>query len=381
MIQVLQTLPNVPQDILKAEVYACSHSYRENYRDGPQFSGTVPSIEDFDYSLKNEYRFLGFPLENPLGVPAGPLLNAQWVKFYLDFGFAVPVYKTVRSVFWDSAPPPNCIYIATPEGQLDPLQPLPTLLSQDAPSNLRQLSISNSFGVPSMTPEVWMPDVELANSYCRDTQLLIVSVIGTEGAGERNLVQDFAYTAAMARDAGAKVIEANLSCPNLIGPAPNRVAGMLYSDAENAGRLAKEIRQSIGKSTPLLLKVGYLGPEQLKTLIEATRPYVNGYSGINTLRGKVRQPNGEFALPGRLKVGLCGAAIYRFARQFLRELESLRRKRKDDFAIIGIGGMMDAHDLEECLQDGADLAMSATAAMWDPYLALRWLALQQRSSR
>ncbi len=378
------------------EIYACDQSYEENYEQGPRRpSSAVLNIPD--YSLKNKAQFLGFALDNPLGVAAGPLLNAQWVRFYLDFGFAVPVYKTVRSVFRACHPPPNCIHVRLseqnmqttangPVPELDPVRLLsrasvPELQSCEAAPVPGQLSITNSFGVPSMSPAVWMPDVALAASYCQPAatgksgQLLIVSVLGTEGAEGRNLLQDFAYTAAMAREAGAKVLEANFSCPNLGGSS----IGMLYAHADGAARIAREIRRSIGKSTLLLLKLGFMAKETLAEVVAATRPYVDGYAGINTVSGNVRRSDGRPALrgAGRLQSGVCGAVIRTVARQFVRDLADLRCQRKDDFAIVGIGGMMTAEDLEQRLEDGADLVMSATAAMWDPYLVLRWLAQQE----
>ncbi len=379
-----EILSEIPEKF--TEVYACDKSYEENYEDGPQTPERITLGQNLDHSVDHAvnhgFEFLGFHLANPIGIPSGPLLNADWVRFYLNFGFSVPVYKTVRSVFRACHPAPNCIYVEMPQQspEFDPAlllarESLPELLVGEAPQQMGQLSITNSFGVPSMAPEVWMPDVERANSYCGEGQLLIVSIMGTEGAGKggrgRSLVQDFAYTAAMARDAGAKVLEANFSCPNLGGSA----TGMLYADAENAARTAREIRTAIGKAVPLLLKLGYQSPDKLQALVEATRPYVNGYAGINTVPSNVRRADGRPALPGegRLKSGICGGAIRRVGRQFVRDLAALRHERKDDFVIVGVGGMMQACDLTERLTDGAELAMSATAAMWDPYLALRWL--------
>ncbi len=376
MTQIPKTIPAMAQGSLaQSELYLLQQSYLENYQNGPRFSGSFPILADYGCPSKLKYSLFDAPLINPLGVPAGPLLNSKWVQFYLKFGFAVPTYKTVRSIAKETAPYPHCAYIAMPTTQtaLALGQALPELQSSsNAPNSSQPLSIANSFGVPSVAPEVWMADVELANSYCCDGQLLIVSIIGTEGAQGRNLRKDFGYTAALACEADAKVIEANLSCPNLSGNQRNRVAGMLYIDAENACCIAKEIRQAIGKHKPLLLKIGYLEPEQLKAFVAATRPYVDGYTAINTLRANVRQSDGTLAFPSRLKVGISGYAIRHFARNVTLNLEVLRQQRQDDFAIVSVGGVNSAEDLEQRLQDGANLAMSATAAMWDPYLALRW---------
>ena len=39
----------------------------------------------------------GYPLNSPLGIAAGPLLNSKWVEGYARLGFDVLTYATVRS--------------------------------------------------------------------------------------------------------------------------------------------------------------------------------------------------------------------------------------------------------------------------------------------
>ena len=40
-----------------------------------------------------------------------------------------------------------------------------------------------------------------------------------------------------------------------------------------------------------------------------------------------------------------------------------------NYSIIGVGGVTVPSDFKEYREAGADLVMSATAAMWNPYLA------------
>ena len=42
-------------------------------------------------------QFCGIPVQSPLGIPAGPLLNSRWLLYYASLGFDVLTYKTVRS--------------------------------------------------------------------------------------------------------------------------------------------------------------------------------------------------------------------------------------------------------------------------------------------
>ena len=386
-------------------IYSCNQSYEQNYENGPQSPFALRDAKEDESGhlrfpasdvLGQKYSFLGLPLRNPLGVSAGPVLNARWVSYYFALGFGALVYKTVRSVFRASHPMPNCIPVSLGRAESDDnaefdvarlelIQAqgkLPEVLGDFALVEkkfvLQDLSITNSFGVPSMAPEVWMPDFERSASLCVEGHLLIASVLGTEGAGGRDLVCDFGYVAAMARDAGAKIIEANLSCPNLVGGA----GGHLYTEPEAAQRVAREIRRSVGKDVLVLLKIGYLNQQDLGKMVSETRDFVDGYAGINTISANVRNRCGEPALSGkgRLQSGVGGRALRGLAQRFVWNLSALREARKDDFAIVGVGGMMDVPDFNERLRAGADLAMSATSAMWDSYLPLRWLKYRSLSA-
>ena len=74
--------------------YDIGKSYEENYRAGPVYAGAIPPMP----AARKTWSFLGFDLASPIGVPAGPLLNAAYVELYARLGWDVPVYKTVRSV-------------------------------------------------------------------------------------------------------------------------------------------------------------------------------------------------------------------------------------------------------------------------------------------
>ena len=56
--------------------------------------------------------FCGLPVDSPLGIPAGPLLNSRWILYYAGLGFSVLTYKTVRSAFRASYERPNLIPVA-----------------------------------------------------------------------------------------------------------------------------------------------------------------------------------------------------------------------------------------------------------------------------
>lgn len=349
---------------MQFELYDINKTYEENYENGPFFDGKFPKRPE----VKQQHKIFDFTLNSPLGVPAGPLLNSHWCDVYAKLGFDIPVYKTVRSVARTCHPAPNCVYLDTKE-QFTERDINTEIQSTLQPQSTEKLTITNSFGVPSLPAEIWMKDIEQGNKHMATGQLMIVSVNGTPGLEERDLLEDYAYVAAMAKEAGAKVIEVNYSCPNLGGSKE----GALFSDPENSALVSKKIRQAIG-DTPLLIKLGWMGADNLEKVITANRPHVDGFAAINTIPRKVLNDSGVAALPGegRLQSGTCGYAIGKLAEEVTQNLIDLRSKWQDDFVICSVGGMMTADDLQRRLAMGADMVMSATAAMWDPYLAQKF---------
>ena len=349
---------------IKYDLYDANKSYEENYSDGPFFSG--PKAERPE--VKHKIKLWNWELNSPIGIPAGPLLNSNWIKFYAQMGFDIPVYKTVRSVAHPSHPAPNCVYV-NPAQQIQ-LGEKPQLITVPKPEFLEELTITNSFGVPSKPSQTWMEDVKIANESLGDGQIMILSFMGTDGAGGRDLIADYAFTAAMAVDAGGKILETNYSCPNLCGGK----AGAIYQDPDSSSQISKAIRNEIGSSTPFMIKIGNLPYEQLKEVVKANLPFVDGIAGINTMPGEVRNPDGTQALPGegRLSSGICGSKIKAVSQDFVEKLVQIKKELNGDFVICGVGGIMTAEDFTERLNAGADIAMSATAIMWDPYLAQRY---------
>lgn len=352
------------QHPIKHDLYDVTKSYEENYSEGPFFQGDLPKRPE----IKQKIKLWNWELNSPIGIPAGPLLNSNWIKFYASMGFDIPVYKTVRSVAHPCHPAPNCVYVNPPK-QIK-LGEKPELTTVNKPEFVEDLTITNSFGVPSMASNTWMEDVQIANDSLNDGQIMILSFMGTDGAGGRDLIADYAYTAAMAVDAGGRILETNYSCPNLCGGK----AGAIYQDPNSSSQISKAIREEIGSSTPFMIKIGNLPYEQLKAVVAANVPFVDGIAGINTMPGEVRNPDGTQALPGegRLSSGICGSKIKDVSQDFVEKLVRIKKELNADFTICGVGGIMTAEDFAERLNAGADIAMSATAIMWDPYLAQRY---------
>jgi len=112
-------------------------------------------------------------------------------------------------------------------------------------------------------------------------------------------------------------------------------------------------------------------PKVLKKLAEIAGKYGQAISAINTISAEVVGKNGSQALPGRnrLRSGICGASIKWAGLEMAGKLKKARSETGTDFKIIGVGGVVNPEDFKEYIDAGADFVMSATGAMWNPYLA------------
>ncbi|HVG26557.1 MAG TPA: hypothetical protein VM865_03040, partial [Acidobacteriaceae bacterium] len=111
--------------------------------------------------------------------------------------------------------------------------------------------------------------------------------------------------------------------------------------------------------------------ERLQALVREIGPLVDGIACINTLPAQIVDASGAQALPGegRLSSGVCGRAIRWAGLEMVGRLKKLREEMGLRFAIVGVGGLSDVADFRAYRQTGADAAMTATAAMWNPRLA------------
>lgn len=340
-------------------------SYEENYEKGPPVAASTLTPPQRIISKKHKH--LGFEVNLPFGIPPGPLLNSKFMKAAFEWGFDVSTYKTVRAGEFPCHPFPNVLPVDIKGDELHPDQTPRLIAKKDYLNDMNQLSITNSFGVPSRKPQEWQEDVKKSLSYVGDGQLMILSFMGTvrPNQTQKEFVEDFANGASLSNETGAKVLEANLSCPNIGNE------GLVCYNLEATEAICKEIRNRIGK-TPLILKVGYYKNENdIEKLAEIASKYAQGIAAINTLQVAVVNEKGEQALPGknRLKSGICGASIKWAGLEMTRKLSAIRKKNKYNFEIVGIGGVMTPEDYFEYIDAGADCVQSATGAMWNPYLA------------
>ena len=220
--------------------YDITQDYAWNYEHAPEPVGdAVPGVG-------GEWLYCGVPVDSPLGIAAGPLLNGKWLLYYASLGFDVLTYKTVRSceryVVRDAESSADCMGGWRGAGGVECCQ--------------RKMSGSwaVSFGMPSKPPSFWRDDVAATRSRLAKGKFLCVSVVATaqDGWSIDDLAADYAQCARWAVESGADGVEANFSCPNV-----SSVDGQLFLNPTDAGIVAAQLREAI-PDMPLLLKVGYI---------------------------------------------------------------------------------------------------------------------------
>lgn len=320
--------------------YDIGESYEWNYQHAPDSPPRVDVPE-----VPGEWTFCGLPVASPLGMPAGPLLNSRWILYYAALGFDVLTYKTVRSSFRASYDPPNLLPVTGEGAELSPAASSDTW--------------AISFGMPSRDPAEWRADVERARRGMSARQVLSVSVVASPEPGwtMARIAHDFAQCAVWAAEAGAQVVDANFSCPNVCTKEAD-----LYLSPEAAGEIASTIRARLPREVPLALKVGlFENEEQAAAVLHAVSPFAAAVSTTNSLTATVR---GQF---GGLKRGIGGASI---TARCLSELAMLARLGSG-VKLIGVGGVMTARDVRDRIAAGAENVHLATAPMLDPLIGIR----------
>ena len=339
--------------------YDPAKSYLDNFEHGPfgLFANTSPTSQ----TTEPKHAFLGHPVFAPFGIPAGPLINGKFVKAALDMGFDIPVYKTVRTKKYACHPWPNVLAVKV-EGDLAPDR---TLVANEDYSE--PLSITNSFGVPSYDPEFWQRDMADVAAYARPGQVVVGSFQGTlpENGSVADYIADFVLGARLVKETGVPAIEVNLSCPN------EGTVNLLCFDIQRSRQVVEAIKDEIG-SVPLVIKMAFYKDEKkLEEFLREVGKTVDAIAAINTISAEILDEDGKQALPGegRLRSGVCGSSVKWAGVAMASRLARIRGELGQKFTIVGVGGAGSAAAFDEYRRAGADVVMSATAAMWHPELA------------
>ena len=340
------------------ELYNKSLSFTENVKEGPFFCGEIPKHVQPD---KNEWpNILGYQVASRVGIPACAIMTSNGIALMSKLGFDVLTYKTIRSKSHPAYEKPNILFADQPqqissENFDDQIKITPNFSG----------AIANSIGNASFDLGWMQEDIQKSRSVLNEGQLLIVSVYGT-GATLAEVAADFAHTAKAAVEAGAQVVECNFSCPNLQDD--------VYQNAECVETILKKVITAVAP-IPVTFKAGlFLDAKTIRdVLVTAARAGAQGVCGINAVRMKVVDKNGKPAFgAGREKAGVSGNPIRNLTLQFVRDARNIIKREKLGLTLFATGGIVAPQHFNQFFDAGADVAMSATGAMYNPYLAMEF---------
>lgn len=351
-------------------LYDINKSFEGNWRIGPQIP-TPPPIRQYP-SISKWHDWLGFKIMSRVGIPACPIMTSKGIALMSQLGFDIFTYKTIRSSAHVGHAYPNIRYInmqrPLTNADLDQI-----IYSVDqAPKLSEFIAIANSFGNSCLSQDEIAQDITEAKKVLRDGQVLIVSVYGEE-TEQRTQIEDYVYTAKFAKELGADVVEANISCPNL-HLLKSIKQNNLFTDMDYFYRFVRAMVEAI-EPTPLLIKLGLISDNTLlrNVLINAARAGAAGITAINTISMQVcDQFNKPIFGEQRVWSGISGFPIKNLGIDFIQRVKKIKILEKLDLTIIGVGGITKAEHFSLYHDAGADISMSATGVMWNPYLGMEY---------
>ena len=274
------------------------------------------------------------------------------MEAYARLGYDILTYATVRSAFRPAWSLPNIRHVENQE--------LIATVTRRAPAaGVPTLAVS--LGEPSMEPDVWRKDVRRAKERIGRGQILIVSVMGTPEPGRDAdaLVADYARCAAWAAESGADAVEVHLAVPDPFAAQ----AQMIYEN---------RVRASV--AVPVLAKLGvFRSPRVLHETATKLAAWTSGFVLVHGFHRRVLDDKGNpaFEGAGRERADVVGHDIFPIASRQVLEMLAWRRARAWDRAVLAVGGITTVERAQDLLREGADAALVATAAIFDPLFAAR----------
>lgn len=338
--------------------YDMQRTWEANCERGPTFAD-----ESVEVPFTPMKTFLGLPVRSRIGIAAGLLPNSRWVLPYAKRGFDIVTYKTVRSVARPCYPLPNWVFVEDtepPDG--------PVFVVETAGDDPAQVSSSVCFGMPSAAPEVWREDVRNTRAGLGEGQLLVVSVVATpsQASSLSEIAVDFARCAVWAAEAGADVIEVNLSCPNVCS-----AEGSLYRDVDASRTVVRHIREAVG-STPVLLKLGQFPDDvRMRQFLRAMNGLADGVTLVNCISRTVLHRDGRPAFgPGFPTAGVLGRTIHEPSVAVVRAAKQCINTDGLKLEVAAVGGASTPNDVADFFEAGADAVLCGSSPMYVPNLAI-----------
>ena len=283
------------------------------------------------------------------------------MEAYARLGYDILTYATVRSAFRPAWSLPNIRHVENQE--------LIATVTRRAPAaGVPTLAVS--LGEPSMEPDVWRKDVRRAKERIGRGQILIVSVMGTPEPGRDAdaLVADYARCAAWAAESGADAVEVHLAVPDPFAAQ----AQMIYENALLAAHIVYRVRATV--TVPVLAKLGvFRSPRALHETATKLATWTSGFVLVHGFHRRVLDDKGNpaFEGAGRERADVVGHDIFPIASRQVLEMLAWRRAGAWDRAVLAVGGVTTVERAQDLLREGADAALVATAAIFDPLFAAR----------
>jgi len=357
--------------LLPLPIYDIAKNFEKNMQEGPFFNGAIPKRI---WQKKTKWQSLfGYEIASPIGIAACPFTgNLTGANLASQLGFDIITYKTVRYEECEAYPFPNIGYVNI-QHQLQYKDLYSKIQVADKlPTCPDYLAITNSIGNASCDPKITAQTISNIRKNLQCGQVLIVSIYGTQ-TKYYSVAQDFANTASFVADAGAQVIEANISCPNVNN-------SILYTQPTMVADIIKHIKK-VCPTIPLIIKVGPFPSEQLMrtVLVTAATAGAAGICGINSVPMRVVNKDDKYFFGDkRIISGVSGTPIRNLALSFVRTARNIIDQEKLDLVLFATGGITKQEHFNLFFDAGADIALSATGALWNPYLALEFHQSQAR---
>jgi len=221
----------------------------------------------------------------------------------------------------------------------------------------------NSFGMPNGGLEHYRSVLpEMIKTAHDSGKKLILDIAGFS-------TKDYVQLATMADEVGVDLLELNLGCPNI------RVDGEQKPIVSFDRESMIEIIDAVSSITkiPLILKLSpYSNPAELKAVAEL----INNCEKVSAVSTMNTMPNGYMSKDGVPVIsmtfaGVSGKAIQPIA---LGQVKQFRNQLNPGIAVIGVGGIESAEDVELFLNAGATAVQAATLIVRDGHSALDRLA-------
>jgi dihydroorotate dehydrogenase (NAD+) catalytic subunit len=303
----------------------------------------------------------GYPINSRIGIPACLIMTSSGIAWAAKAGYDVLTYKTIRSRAFSGHSFPYMFLLENPGRDFSGNQM--TTMIESVPSKIDSFTMANSIGTHSNSLDWVTQDIAKARASLSEGQVLNVSIIGDDLA-------DFGFLASAVVEAGAYCIEANLSCPNLHSPLAT------YKDPIAVSEITRTIYKAI-PHIPIILKVGLFDSYiQMKEVFKtAAIAGAKGICGINTLPMQIVDREGNPAFGKERKIaGVSGEFIRPKAYDFVVNARRIIQEESLDLTLLATGGIMKPEHFDLFLDAGANVAMSATGAMWNPNLAAEFHA-------